>query len=149
MCLRRWLGDAQLSAETNIYNLDMGAFYTKFIRDIYDTQVFDNATLHADGALPDCAPFYGHGHTDSDPGWGIAGFNILAYVADYYGDTRIVERNYPGAKWYLESWITNHVNASLMPFCKLPMDVFLCWHTRVSPYLAAAACGWLTGCSYP
>lgn len=68
---------------------DMGAFYTKWLNDIRDTQVrlltvlshfphqalvparrhtlpqiFDNDT----NAVPDCAPFYGHGHTDSDPG---------------------------------------------------------------------------------
>lgn len=36
---RGWLGDAQLSAETTLNNFDMGAPYTKFLRDIRDAQV--------------------------------------------------------------------------------------------------------------
>ena len=53
------MGDAQLSFETVIHNIDGGAFYTKWLRDFIDTQIYDNATLHTDGALPDCIPFYG------------------------------------------------------------------------------------------
>ena len=41
---RGWLGDAQLSAETTIHNFDMAAFYTKFLRDIRDSQLFYNAS---------------------------------------------------------------------------------------------------------
>ena len=41
---RGWLGDAQLSAETTIANFDMGAFYTKFLRDIRDSQLFYTPT---------------------------------------------------------------------------------------------------------
>ena len=36
---RGWLGDAQLSAETTIYNFDMAASYTKYVQDIQDAQV--------------------------------------------------------------------------------------------------------------
>ena len=36
---RGWLGDAQLSFETVIHNIDGGAFYTKWIQDLVDTQV--------------------------------------------------------------------------------------------------------------
>ena len=35
----------------------------------------------------------------------------------YYNDTRVLAAYYPGAQWYLNSWLTHHVNASLMPFC--------------------------------
>jgi alpha-L-rhamnosidase len=73
---RGWLGDAQLSFETVIHNVDGGAFYAKWLQDFIDAQVYDNATLGTNGALPDCVPYYGHGHPDSDPGWGIAGFSI-------------------------------------------------------------------------
>ena len=64
---RGWLGDAQLSFETVIHNVDGGGFYTKWLNDFADTQVYDNRTMNSDGALPDCIPFYGHGYTDSDP----------------------------------------------------------------------------------
>lgn len=52
-----WLGDAQLSFETVIHNIDGGGFYTKWLSDFADTQVFDNATMDTHGALPDCIPF--------------------------------------------------------------------------------------------
>ena len=37
----------------------------QWLTDFADTQVYDNATMNADGALPDCIPFYGHGNTDA------------------------------------------------------------------------------------
>ena len=72
---RGWLGDAQLSFATVIHNIDGGAFYTKWIKDLVDTQVYDNRTMNAKGALPDCVPFYGHGGTESDPG--VSLFTII------------------------------------------------------------------------
>jgi alpha-L-rhamnosidase len=36
---RGWTGDAQLSAEFTIHNFDMAAIYTKWMRDMRDTQV--------------------------------------------------------------------------------------------------------------
>jgi alpha-L-rhamnosidase len=44
-----WLGDAHLTAEQAMMNFDMGAFYTKFIRDIQDVQ-------DKDGTLTDTVP---------------------------------------------------------------------------------------------
>ena len=35
---RGWLGDAQVSAETNLYNFDMAAAYTAFVASINDAQ---------------------------------------------------------------------------------------------------------------
>jgi hypothetical protein len=49
-------------------------------------QVFDNATMNAEMALPDCVPFYGHGHVESDPGWGIAGWLVPDKFATFYDD---------------------------------------------------------------
>lgn len=51
---RGWLGDAQLSCETNMHNFDMGAPYTSFVQQIDDA-------LNEAGATPDCVPYYGHG----------------------------------------------------------------------------------------
>ena len=117
-----WLGDAQLSFETVIHNIDGGAFYTKWLRpltsslprhprnrlpqappaptppppppspsliypgDFTDVQVYDNATMHTNGALPDCVPYYGHGHESADAGWGIAAWTITDWFSDYYAD---------------------------------------------------------------
>ena len=75
-----WLGDAQLSFETVIHNVDGGGFYTKWLNDFADTQVFDNITRGTDGALPDCIPYYGHGHESADAGWGIAAWTITDWL---------------------------------------------------------------------
>ena len=102
---RGWLGDAQLSFETVIHNIDGGAFYTKWLNDFADTQVFDNITMHTDGALPDCVPFYGHGHRESDPGWGIAAWTITDRFSDYYADDVFDVAWYPNMKWNMEHWV--------------------------------------------
>ena len=102
---RGWLGDAQLSFETVIYNVDGGGFYTKWLNDFSDTQVYDNETMQTDGALPDCVPFYKHGHPDADAGWGIAGFTITDWFSDYYNDDVFDVAWYPSMKWYANHWI--------------------------------------------
>ena len=102
---RGWLGDAQLSFETVIHNIDGGGFYTKWLNDFADTQVYDNITMGSDGALPDCIPFYGHGNTDSDPGWGIAAWTITDWFSDYYADDVFDVAWYPNMKWYMNHWI--------------------------------------------
>lgn len=112
---RGWLGDAQLSFETVIHNFDGGAFYTKWIKDFVDTQVYDNLTMNAQGAMPDCIPFYGHGHTESDPGWGIAAWNIPSWFAEYYADDSFEAAYYPYLRWYMEHWIALAQNNTNQP----------------------------------
>jgi alpha-L-rhamnosidase len=102
---RGWLGDAQLSFETVIHNIDGGGFYTKWLNDFADTQVYDNRTMNSDGALPDCIPFYGHGHTDSDPGWGFAAWEITDKFSDYFADDVFDVQWYPNLKWYMDHWV--------------------------------------------
>ena len=49
---RGWLGDAQLSAETNMHNFDMAGPYTSFVQQINDQQDPEN------GQIGDCVPYY-------------------------------------------------------------------------------------------
>jgi len=100
-----WLGDAQLSFETVIHNVDGGGFYTKWLNDFADTQEFDADTMGTEGALPDCIPYYGHGHPDADPGWGIAAWTITDWFSDYYADDVFDVAWYPHMKWYMTHWI--------------------------------------------
>jgi alpha-L-rhamnosidase len=97
---RGWLGDAQLSCQTTISNFDMGAFYTKWMRDIRDSQEF-----YKTGEIPDCVPFYGHGGLPADPAWSAAYPLITSWVADYYDDDRIITAQYDGIKAYMDSQI--------------------------------------------
>jgi len=54
--------------------------------------------MNSDGALPDCIPFYGHGNTDADPGWGIAAWTITDWFSDYYADDVFDVAWYPNMK---------------------------------------------------
>ena len=53
---RGWLGDAQLSSETNVYNFNMAGAYSNFVALINDAQNNES------NATQDCVPWYGHGH---------------------------------------------------------------------------------------
>lgn len=106
---RGWLGDAQLSFETVISNIDGGAVYTKWISDLVDTQVYDNRTsvFNAAMAMPDCVPFYGHGHVESDPGWGIAAWNVADWFGSYYADEEFERTYYTNTLVpYMEHWVS-------------------------------------------
>ena len=84
---RGWLGDAQLSCETNMHNFDMGAPYTSFIQQIADSQ-------DASGTVQDCVPYYGHGFDPADPAWGAAFPLIADWVGKYYHDDQIFATHY-------------------------------------------------------
>jgi len=89
-----WMGDAQGTAEEAIYNFDMAAFYTNFLRDIRDVQ-------DEKGTITDTVPHI-WGSRPADPAWGTAYPLIGWYVYQYYGDRRILEEHYDGIKKYVE-----------------------------------------------
>ncbi len=89
-----WMGDAQVTAEEAMLNLDMAAFYSNFIRDIRDVQ-------GADGTITDTVP-HRYGRRPADPAWGTAYPLLCWYMWQQYGDRRILEENYEGLKKYVE-----------------------------------------------
>jgi alpha-L-rhamnosidase len=89
-----WLGDAHLTAEPAMMNFDMGAFYTKFIRDIQDVQ-------DKEGALTDTVPHI-WGQRPADPAWGTAYPLLCWYMYRYYGDKSLLKSQYDGVKEYVE-----------------------------------------------
>ena len=92
-----WMGDIQVFAQTAIYNMDMAAFFTKWLQDVRDAQADD-------GRFPDFAPhpYDSNSRFSGNPGWADAGVIVpwRAYVN--YGDTRIVEESYASAKRWIE-----------------------------------------------
>ena len=58
-----WLGDAQLVVEESIFNFDMAAFYTKWLRDLRESQKID-------GSISDVVPPYWQRYP-ADPPWGM------------------------------------------------------------------------------
>jgi len=89
-----WMGDAQGTAEEAIYNFDMAAFFTNFLRDIRDVQ-------DEKGTITDTVPHI-WGSRPADPAWGTAYPLIAWYCYQYYGDRRVLEEHYDGIKKYVE-----------------------------------------------
>ncbi|KAA6299993.1 MAG: hypothetical protein EZS26_003867 [Candidatus Ordinivivax streblomastigis] len=91
-----WMADAQIFSQTAIYNLDMAGFYTKWARDIRDSQT-------EDGRFPDIAPHDGFWRNFFNaPGWADAGVVIPWRVYQNYADTVIVSKQYAAMKKFID-----------------------------------------------
>jgi alpha-L-rhamnosidase len=89
-----WLGDAQLVVEESIFNFDMAAFYTKWLRDIRESQ-------KADGSISDVVPPQWQRYP-ADPPWGTACVVIPWYLYLYYDDVRVLAENYKLMKGWVD-----------------------------------------------
>src|SRR5207248_1203027 len=91
--------DAQIFSQTACFNMDMAAFYTKFIRDIRDDQ-------DANGVYPYYAPFNGRYTTWHDIGWQVAGIMLPWRSYEHYADIRGLTDHYLSiGKWM--QYVTN------------------------------------------
>ncbi|WP_146403779.1 glycoside hydrolase family 78 protein [Planctomycetes bacterium CA13] len=80
-----WTGDAQAYVATAAYNSDIGAFYTKWLRELMESQ-------RPSGAFPGYAPFpFQHGQ-DFGTAWADAGVICPWTIWQVYGDTRVIEQ---------------------------------------------------------
>ncbi|MDR1169214.1 MAG: family 78 glycoside hydrolase catalytic domain, partial [Prevotellaceae bacterium] len=91
-----WMADAQIFSQTAIYNLDMAGFYTKWVRDIRDSQL-------EDGRFPDFAPHDGKWRNFFNaPGWADAGVVIPWRAYQNYNDTEILSQQYEAIKKFVD-----------------------------------------------
>lgn len=88
-----WMGDAHLTGEEAMYNFDMAAFYTKWIKDIQDIQADS-------GSVTDVVP--NHWEWLGTPAWQVAYPLMVWYMYQYYGDTRIIEDHYSNLKRWVD-----------------------------------------------
>lgn len=90
-----WTGDAQVYVRTATYNADVAAFYTKWLRELMESQ-------RPSGTFPGYAPFpFQHGW-DFGTAWCDAGVICPWTIWQVYGDTRILERCWPYMVRFLE-----------------------------------------------
>ena len=79
-----WTGDAQAYVATAAYNADIGAFYSKWLRELMESQ-------RPSGAFPGYAPFpFQHGW-DFGTAWADAGVICPWTIWQFYGDTQVIE----------------------------------------------------------
>lgn len=93
-----WMGDAQVFCQTSMFNMDMAAFYTKWIKDIRDAQ-------SERGTFPDIAPHANKPDIrfSNAPAWADAGVIIPWRMYQTYGDKEILIGHYDAMKRYLEN----------------------------------------------
>ncbi|MEF2245233.1 family 78 glycoside hydrolase catalytic domain [Paenibacillus sp. IITD108] len=111
-----WTADAMLSAEAAIYNYDMAAFYTKWMRDIEES-------ITEQGELAPIVPTSGWGYEESTfgwdlvkgpvPAWDAAFFEICWYCYESYGDVRMMETHFAAMKRYL-LYMETHLEQGIM-----------------------------------
>jgi len=102
-----WMGDAQVFFRTATCNMDVAAFFTKWLVDVTDAQT-------ADGVFPDVAPrlredihWVGLGNLAGAAAWADAGIVIPYTFWRVYGDLRLVERHWDAMVRWVE-WIDRH-----------------------------------------
>ena len=81
-----WTGDAQIFFRTASFNMDVSAFFTKWLDDMTDAQT-------PDGAFPDIVPQI-KGMPSGAPGWGDAGIIIPWTMYRVYGDVQLINKHY-------------------------------------------------------
>ena len=89
-----WMGDAQVFWRTASYNMDMSAFSEKWLGDVRDGQL-------TNGCFPNFAPNFLGVLTCGAPGWADAGVIIPWTAWRQYGDTRVLEQQWPAMQRYL------------------------------------------------
>lgn len=90
-----WMGDAQVYARTATLNADVGAFFTKWLREVAEAQL-------PSGAYPDYCPWpFQHGKAFATA-WTDAGIIVPWTMWQAYGDTRLVERQWASMTRFME-----------------------------------------------
>jgi alpha-L-rhamnosidase len=94
-----WMGDMLVFAQPACFNMDMAAFFTKWITDIRDDQADD-------GRLPDFAPhpYNANALFSGVPAWGDAGVITPWRMYVNYGDKRAIERQFDSCRRWVD-WI--------------------------------------------
>lgn len=92
-----WMGDIQIFVGTGIFNMDMAAFFTKWMRDVRDAQADD-------GRFADFSPHpFGKDKIFTGvPGWGDAGIVVPWRVWQQYGDKRMLGESLESGKRWVE-----------------------------------------------
>lgn len=141
-----WMGDAQVFLRTASYNMDVAAFFTKWMNDVSDAQT-------PEGIFPDVAPriredlrFVGLDDLCGGAGWADAGIIVPWTIWRVYGDLRIVERHWQSmTRWldYLEranpDWLrTRDLHNNYGDWLCIPTDTSFRTHSPMKNLLATA-----------
>ncbi|MDO8834049.1 MAG: family 78 glycoside hydrolase catalytic domain, partial [Vicinamibacterales bacterium] len=148
-----WMGDAQVFLRTATYNMDVAAFFTKWMIDVEDAQT-------PEGVFPDTAPrlgerenFVGLANLCGAAGWADAGVIVPYTIWRVYGDRRILERHYAAMTAWVD-WIAsrnpqglrlNDLGNNYGDWLCIPSDTSFGTHSPMKNLLATAF--WADACT--
>jgi alpha-L-rhamnosidase len=101
-----WLGDRSVVCVSESYMYDVAAFHTKWETDIRDAQ-------RESGSIPDVAPAYWSTYNDGIV-WPSTFVLVPNMLYRQYGDTRVIERNYPAMRKWIE-YMNGFLQDGIMP----------------------------------
>ncbi|MBI3819548.1 MAG: family 78 glycoside hydrolase catalytic domain [Planctomycetes bacterium] len=92
-----WMGDMQAFSRTAMLQMDLAAFFTKWLADVREAQA-------ADGRFPDFAPhpFQKNDQFAGTPAWGDAGVFVPWDCYIYYADRRLLEEHFDAARRWID-----------------------------------------------
>ena len=91
-----WMGDAQIFIRTATFNMDVAAFFTKWMVDVEDAQSEEGAFSNVSPQIEDLK------HSEGAPAWGDAGIIVPWTVYRVYGDKRIIEKHYQAMEHWMD-----------------------------------------------
>ncbi|KAF8965132.1 bacterial alpha-L-rhamnosidase-domain-containing protein [Flammula alnicola] len=94
-----WTGDAMLSTETALFNLDSQGLLTKYVEDLDKTRLDSSGGAGPPSVI---APDSGWGANNQAPTWHSAFIFIPWWIYFYKGDQRVLENHYDSMKSYIE-----------------------------------------------
>ena len=100
-----WTGDAQAFSRTAAFNMGVNSFFAKWLKDL-------SADQYPDGGVPFVIPDVLEPGDGSSAGWADASTIIPWNMYLAYGDTSILEHQYPSMKAWV-NYMKNHSNNDL------------------------------------
>ena len=141
-----WMGDAQVFLRTAIYNMDVAAFFTKWMTDVCDSQ-------DVDGVFPDVAPrldegenFCGLDGLGGAAGWADAGVIVPWTIWQMAGDERIIRSHWQSMVGWID-WLEktnpqgircNQLGNNYGDWLCIPSDTSFRTHSEMKTLLATA-----------
>ncbi len=128
-----WTGDAQAFARTAAFNFDAAGFYTKWLRDLAADQKATGAVPHV---IPNVLDRKNPEASAASAGWADAAVVVPWTVYLVYGDTRILEQQYPSMKAWVD-YMTHRAGPGLLWNTDFTYGDWLAFATTRSDYPGA------------
>jgi alpha-L-rhamnosidase len=128
-----WTGDAQAFARTASFNFDVAGFYTKWLKDLAADQKPSGAVPHV---IPNVLDRKSPTASAGSAGWADASVVVPWTVYVVYGDTRILEQQYPSMKAWVD-YMTRRAGERLLWDTDFTFGDWLAFATTRSDYPGA------------